>query len=74
VSSAEVLEDAVALATASKRDVVVALNYPVRRPRLGEVVPLNPRMHVEGLANFTGAIVEDEDFFVFRVFDPKGQR
>jgi hypothetical protein len=66
VTSKQVLDEAVGLLRSRGKDVVVVLNYEVKAPRQGEVVPYGPDVRVEGLARFEGAIVDDENYFVYR--------
>jgi hypothetical protein len=71
VTMRQVLDDAVELARRESRNVLLVLNEPPRRMlELGRV-ELRPDVHARFLASFTGAIVEDENYHVFLLYDPR---
>jgi len=71
VSPESVLERAVEMTQTQDQDVVVILSYPMSGPEPGKVVPWRPDVHVEGIEHFTDAIVADENYYLYRFFDPR---
>lgn len=71
VPATKVGNDAEALVHEHHRDALVILNYEPQSPPIGGTVQVAPDVAVEGLAQFRGAIVGDEEFFVFRVFETR---
>jgi len=66
VAVEEVLQDALDLFEKEGRDVVLVLNYP---PSLapGDRLPLGERGELHYLAAYTGAIVPDESYHLYRL-------
>lgn len=64
-----VLEQAVELMRSRHREVLVVLCYELAELRPGETDALDESARMEYLARFDGAIVPDENYFVYRIYD-----
>ena len=71
VSPELALERAVEMTLSQPEDVMVILSYRINGPEPGEIVPWRSDVHVEGIEHFTGAIVADENYYLYRFFDPR---
>jgi hypothetical protein len=63
-----VIEDAVGLLRERGADVVIVLNYPPGRMRLGEIVPVDSDARLRYFARFVGAIVPDENYYLCQLY------
>ena len=71
VPMSQALEDGVELFRRESRSVVLVLNKPYIMLPLGGWVALRPDVHARYVARFVGAIVPDENYHVFLLYDPR---